>query len=324
MIIFSENFNLLLTAAGALICLLPLLFLETNSAKFLGNLTLDGERVNRNPILLAFLFLVIVPITDLLLDIPARVTLYFFPVETCSKGLIDGRNIVRLTDIEKLLFLTAMVIQSSVWFLPNSTDLSTLGVIYICTSNCSTILLLGPLLVFFQRSTTSFTGLRVFLVLFTGILGYLFTSMCRILAFNLYGNEIFENTGRALLYISGAGYSLLILMCVLNYTYQKLGTSSARRIFFKWLRNPTFKWRVTDDAIPFISNDNSELYTSYIPALHMISSMLLTVGRTYEAFEKDGSSHGMTRIIISLVGQILVLVVELRIRKNEITRGLVR
>ena len=324
MITFTENLNILITIAGASVCLLPLLFLGTNSSEILGNLTFEGERVNQHPILLAILFLVIVPITDLLLDIPATVTSYFYPVETCSKGIIDGRNIFRLTDIEKLLFLTAMVIQSSIWFIPASTDLSTLGVISICTSNSCTILLLGPLLVFFQRSTTAFTGLRVFVILVSGILGHLLSSMCRILVFHLYGHEIFKNTGQALLYLSGAGYVILIVMCVLNYAHQRLGTSAARIIYFKWLRNPTFKWRVTDDAIPFISNDNSELYTTYIPALHMISSMLLTVGRTYEALEKNDTSHGMTRISVSLVGQILVLVVELRIRKNEITRGLVR
>ena len=76
-----------------------------------------------------------------------------------------------------------------------------------------------------------------------------------------------------------------------------------------------------------ISIDNdSELYANYIPALHMISMFVIIVSGLYVGLvphEYQRMAYDRKNYIV-LCAEILILVVELRIRKNEITRGLVR
>ena len=74
-----------------------------------------------------------------------------------------------------------------------------------------------------------------------------------------------------------------------------------------------------------IDNDR-EMYTNYIPALHMVSCLIILFANssTYLADRDDLTEAIDKKNYIILIAEIIVLVIELRIRKNEITRGLVR
>ena len=73
------------------------------------------------------------------------------------------------------------------------------------------------------------------------------------------------------------------------------------------------------------NDDDINLYRNYIPALHMTSTLIIAFANIVAKYASNdnassaykGKSHAV------LIGEILVLVIELRIRKNEIARGLV-
>ena len=321
---FTENLNLIVTVVGAVGCLIPLTFLGPQSRHLMRDLSLEGKNVDLHPIILGFFFITIIPMTDLLLDVPRLITSYLCPVETFSKCSIESRSIVRLTDFERLLFLLGMANQSTIWFMPASTDLQTLGAVSICLWNCNQILLLGPILVFLQRCTTTYTERRTFVVLFSGTLGVFLRSSVGVLDMHTYDNAL-RITAEGLSFFSGAGYALLILICAVKYAWHHIGSPLKRQNTLAWLRSRTYKWRVSDVATPCSSSSDDELYSSYIPAVHMMSSALLASAAVNDKFsDRSMLTNHLVTVVISLASQILVLVVELRIRKNEIARGLVR
>jgi hypothetical protein len=85
---FTEEFNLLLTVIGATCCLVPLTFLGPNSKYVIRDLSEIGRNTDRHPILMGFLFVVIIPFADLLLNVPAHIASYISPVDTYSKSSI--------------------------------------------------------------------------------------------------------------------------------------------------------------------------------------------------------------------------------------------
>ena len=322
---FTEEFNLLMTVVGATCCLIPLTLLGPNSKHVIRDLSDVGKNTDRHPISLGFLFVVIIPFTDLLLNVPSHIASFLSPVKTCSKRSSETKSIVRLTDFERFLFLLGMAIQSSMWFLPSSTDIRTLGAVSICVWNCHHILLLGPILVFLQRCTTTFTGCRTSFILFTGCLSLAISSTFNVLAMDINFTAA-HITSDIFGLLSGAGYGLLTITCSVKYFFDLAGTPSKRRSLITWLEIHTYKRRVADAVMPSTtdSDSDSELYTNYVPALHMISSAMLAAAATHKRFTTMSPGSSLTSAIICLLAQILVLVVELRIRKNEITRGLVR
>ena len=68
------------------------------------------------------------------------------------------------------------------------------------------------------------------------------------------------------------------------------------------------------------------MYTNYIPAFHMLSSFTLIICAGFVAYRNTfyGVDVDDPRVYVTIAAEVLVLVIELRIRKNEIVRGLVR
>ena len=63
--------------------------------------------------------------------------------------------LVRLTGLERSLFVLGVAMQCLVAFVPMDDDY--LIILYHCTSNCSTVLTLCPILMFLERCTTTKT-----------------------------------------------------------------------------------------------------------------------------------------------------------------------
>ena len=124
--------------------------------------------------------------------------------------------------------------------------------------------------------------------------------------------------------VSGILFMGLILLCALKFCRSHLVTSDSRRkcteIISKLLR-PHSSTSLRHTA----PTGDSDLYTNYIPALHMLSSVIIAYALVTATFsrEEDAAHREERRHLIMLAAEILVLVIELRIRKNEIARGLV-
>ena len=324
----SQRINLTLGFISALLCLSPIIYLD-EAKNFPTDDTIAfkqtiGALVERSPSLLASFFVVLIPAADLLLDLPSKISSYW----NCSaKESNDTSVVVRLNDPERFLFMLGICIQSSVWFLPPSTDLRSLSIVYFCTTNASFLLVGGSILTFLQRCTETFSTLRATLITVAAVVGFPTMSLCNFVRYDNRTYHTLNAVGWFIAAIGGIVYASLILLCAFKYCRVKLLTASDRQALLTCLLRTFRRTGLETKGIKDNSADNdSELYTNYIPGVHMAAMLMVIV-----ASMAVGSTTGQNGIdayecrnYAIIVAEIVVLVVELRIRKNEIARGLVR
>jgi hypothetical protein len=324
----SQRINLTVGFIAALLCLMPIVYL--NEAK---NFPTDdtiafkitiGALVERSPSLLASFFVVLIPAADLLLDLPSKISSYW---NCLTKQSTDTSIVVRLNDPERFIFMLGIGIQSAVWFLPPTSDLSSLSIVYFCTTNASFLLVGGPLLTFLQRCTETFTTLRATIVTIAAVVGFTTMSLCNFVRYDNRTYHTLNAIGWFVAAIGGIIYASLILFCAVKYIRVKLLTQSDRQALCTWLLSPFRGSELGPKCEKDKIDDNdSELYTNYIPAVHM-AAMLMVIIASMSVGATTGQNTSLayeSRNYAIIVAEIVVLVVELRIRKNEIARGLVR
>ena len=329
MVLISGGNILLLLVSGALFCLAPLIFLDYGRKYAINDPIIEKSMLNEyggKQLLLASFFIAIIPAVDLLLDLPSRVVDQFWTPEKSSSRVIKT-EVVRLTEIERLVFIVGILLQSTICFIPASMDIALVSLVYNCTSNCSTIFILAPILKFLERCTTSFTALRALIIAITTVVSYGLITIAYFFRDDSYSYNVLKFTGVLFQAAAGLLYMSLIYLCAFKYCRQKICTASDRRCFC----NNVFSSCEAVLSLRWLrcrgSNVNDgELYTNYIPALHMMSSVFITIGTsifTLSTRANQAVSIASKNYIV-LLAEIMVLVIELRIRKNEIARGLVR
>jgi hypothetical protein len=286
--------------------------------------------------LLGSFFVIILPALDILLDTPAALKSFFDRNQSSSK--IPGVN--RLTDLERFLFIIGCGIQSTVCFLPSETDPLTVEMILIATNLVGKILVLIPILIFLERSTTTFTPFRSFLMVLFGVIGITMNSLFQLYALIQQG-EIYKVPRIGSIVSSTFSVAAIVIclctisICTIKYCHTHLATSMDRKILGGWfLKKVGSNQQVNERAFDLKRKDSynykdadDELYTNYVPALHMISLFIFIACNIAKTFRNpnivDFSSFSAIEWF-TLIGRMIVLITELRIRKNEITRGLVR
>ena len=316
---FQEGFYLTLIITGAIICLSPLAAINY----------LEFQATHNRAASMGNVLLILIPMTDLLLDFPSHFMSYFYPEQRTSNRQVKISVVIRLTDVERLLFMLGIAIRSTTYYMPRETSASVMFIIDDCTDNCSVLLTLGPILMFLHRCTTSFTHFRTSSLLITQIVGQTLMTMEYYCGSDRNLRGKLSIAGRSFNYISGLLYVLLISPCAMTYLKQKLGTSSARKTTISWISSLIKMSSKSIDLNNVKTEDNDcELYTNYIPALHMLSVFLIGFFNTLEVIyeDYDDLEHPTLSVIrnyVTLLAEVMVLVIELRIRKNEVTRGLV-
>jgi hypothetical protein len=318
-----EQINLAITIAVAVICLCPLATIDEHDN--FNEMTKRDSVVYNNASFAASFFVVLIPLTDLLLDYPSRIASFFQSVKDHRKTKAPSSVVIRLTDTERLLFIVGVAVQSTVGFLPASTSLSTMDLVHNCTGNLSVILTLGPILTFLQRCTITFTSTRCFIVLITAAIGLCAISFSY---FTRAKHEVHEPVilcGSFILVFSWLIYMVIIATCAVRYCWQKSSSYSDRKACFQWIVNPLKSLKAIQGKKDLSVDNDSDLYSNYIPALHMISSITIACANAYVSYSPSYSTTATyeNKNYAVLVAEILVLVIELRIRKNEIARGLV-
>ena len=329
MFVVKETANLTIIVITAIFCLIPL-FAISSSQLYHINGSNHSQRIagnihDRDVATTAPFFVILIPAADLLLDFRLHILAYFYP-DKVLKRPAEKPVVVRLTDFERLLFIIGVAIQSSVSVLPLTANLNTLSIVYTCTNNSSALLVLGPILVFLGRCTTTFSQFRIFIILFLAAIGLFFLTITHYFPTNSLLSEDMYVIGGIFVSASGLLYMVGVLTCALKCLYLNFGTEYARRFSIKWLGS----FFLTDSTTVFnvrksAYDDDINLYRNYIPALHMTSTLIIAFANIIAKYASNdnassaykGKSHAV------LIGEILVLVIELRIRKNEIARGLV-
>ena len=324
----SQKLNLLIAVAAALLCVTPLFSHQGHSPvkdNFEVTLVVDPP-LQRSSSILAPFFIVLIPVADLLLDLPLKVFTYLNP-EKLSAKCHKCSVVVRLKDIEKLVFMVGMGVQSSVWFLPSSLDVMFVGLVYSVTFGASMIIVLTPILTFLQRCTTTFTAFSATVITVTSSLGVVFFAVRYLVRNDHRSFLLLTHFGWSLCGFAAAAFMFLVGLCAYKYCHHKLQTTSDREALLAWLRNPFKKTSPPVKGYTNKATDNdSELYTNYVPAMHMISMVVIIISGIYVGLlpgEHQNLAHEIKNYTI-IVAEIMILVIELRIRKNEIARGLVR
>jgi cytochrome b subunit of formate dehydrogenase len=324
----SQKLNLLIAVVGALLCVSPLFSRQDHSSvknNFEVTLVVD-PLLQRSSSILAPFFIVLIPVADLLLDLPLKVFSYLHPEKSSAK-CHKSSVVVRLKDIEKLVFMVGMGVQSSVWFLPSSMDLAFVGLAYSVTFGASMIIVLTPILTFLQRCTTTFTTLSATAITVTSSVGVAFFAVRYFVRNDHHSFMLLTYFGWCLCGFAAAVFMLLVVVCAFKYCHHKLQTTSDRQALLVWLRNPFKKTSPPSKGYTNKATDNdSELYTNYVPAMHMISMVVIILSGIYVGVlpgEHQNLAHERKNYTI-IAAEIVILVIELRIRKNEIARGLVR
>jgi hypothetical protein len=282
--------------------------------------------VYHNPTILASFFIVLIPLCDLLLDYPSRIALLCNPVKVNQRAVTVTSVVIRLTDTERLLFIVGVAVQASVGFVPAENDTATLDLIYRCTNNVSVLLTLSPILTFLTRCTTTFTPARSLFVFTSIAAGLSMISISNFFPPSLYTLAHLHFIGSLVVTISWTAYCGLILMSAFSYLREKLSTKLNRQDslmrFLKLFGKAPPNTKNGDQIV----DSDSELYTNYIPALHMLASITIACANAAVSYSPSDnlSAIYLNKRYMVLLAEITVLVIELRIRKNEIARGLVR
>lgn len=331
----SCRVNLSIAAAGALCCLIPLFDLERASKYEADDSTafqeLTSTLLQRSPSLLACFFVVLIPAADLFLDLPSHIWSYLQNEEKSSMKIATVSVVLRLNDIERLMFMIGVCIQSCVWFLSNTADPSTLGKVYSSTTNASILLVLAPILTYLQRCTVTFTCVRTSFIVVLAVTGLILTTACNFVPYDAKAYRSYFLLGLTFSAFSGLVLSSCIFLSAFkysrdNYLWVSHQLSPLTGLLISNSSRRVIPIDIVNKSSSVTNCSDCELYTTYIPALHMTSVLAVIIANLSVNFF-SGSALAVAyekKNYVVLVAEIIILVIELRIRKNEIARGLVR
>ena len=323
---YSESLLLLISTVVGLFCLCPLFTINNeNIASVDSNvIPLVEALLDNRAASWASLFIVVIPIIDLLLDLPSHIESYFFGGGNHSKKCPDSLVVVRLSDIERFLFIIGVAAQSAAAFLPATTNVETLALVHRCTYNFSLLMVLSPVETFLGRCTSTFSHSLVSIVILTSSAAFFITTLSYYLEAGSSNRYALTLVGLLLLSVVGILNFGTACLCFYKYLWDgaKLSLIFQQchiKSLMKLLKGNSYMMN-TDVVLPNLKK--SELYTHFIPGLHMVSVLIIGFAHDYAPETQQNITY-QERHYVTLFAQVMVLVIELRIRKNEIARGLV-
>lgn len=313
----------LISVMGVIFCFIPLILLYSHYDRgyTTENIKYTGRDYHHSSLSVSF-YVAIIPLIDLLIDFYQHRWQWF--KEKIPDKEIGESNVYRLTDKEKFTFIIGMILQGIVYFIPTK-DYGTMIGVYDCTNKASSILLVAPLLYYLKRCTTTFTPLVTVIILIFLVSGLIMSSTKNFFRFDLpiyyrmcQSEKILIGSAAALFLVTGI--SSFYLFCIPKntaYCNRRFCRNSCMASIYDLLK-------VVKPKDILHTSDVGLVYTHYVPALQMIASIIIGVGNMLRSNVIGNSLSLSSCFYIVLIGEVMVLVIELRIRKNEIARGLVR
>jgi hypothetical protein len=338
---YLSDITLLIIIFGALMCLAPLLRLpstasydsfDDGSSSNITNSLLTSQFYRES--LTAGLFIVAIPTADLCVELSQ----YLFVLLTTrnSEDRVFSK-VVRLTNFERILFICGVIIRSAAIMVP--VHYKTIQLLFDCTNNSSTILMTCPVMVFFGRCTTTWTpSLTLFTISLTVVSNILETSSFFFETQTTMCTNLLTSS-QILVILAVVMVFSLTFLCFYKFMRIKIGprlreTCGAGKRTFP-IDDVAESMNVTEAAKNIESDKKplqvvviDELYENYVPGAHMFLAVI--VASTYvmsailrRAYPSLTSTIGGYENVLVLISAVSVLIVEYRIRGNEITRGLV-
>jgi hypothetical protein len=188
--------------------------------------------------------------------------------------------------------------------------------LYYSLTNFSTILSICPIVFFLERCTKLWTPLRSFLVISFVNLGSVIGSASY--CFDINGEEYYTLSMTASALIAAATFVLAVVcgLCVKDFFVY---LNRSRKTAFNRLSWASYIHKTFSQ-----SRGSSEFYKHYVPEIHTFALVAICVTNVAWYFIIDDVvSITSTFMCIQTAVAVVVFVVEIRIRQNEVLRGLV-
>jgi signal transduction histidine kinase len=338
---YLSDVSLWIIVFGSLMCLAPLLRLpgsasydsfDDESSSNITNSLLTSQFYRES--LTAGLFIVVIPTADLCVELSQN--LFVLLTTRNSEDRVFSK-VVRLTNLERILFITGVIIRSAAILVPVHDKI--LQLVFDCTNNSSTILMTCPVMVFFGRCTTTWTpSLTIFTISLTVVSNILETSSFFFEPQTIMCTNLLTSS-QILVILAVVMVFSLTFLCLYKFVRIKIGPrlrescATSKRTF---PIDDAAESKNDTEAVKNIESDKKplpvvvidELYENYVPGAHMFIAVV--VASTYvmstilrKAYPSLTSTIGGYENVVVLISAVTVLIVEYRIRGNEITRGLV-
>jgi hypothetical protein len=367
----AEKTILAITVIAAILCLVPLM-VNTGRATASSSPNTVEQSTSNNQLsstddawffetndflqsLSGFFYIVLVPVVDIMLEVPCwtmhlvaqyRTAASTTPASTTATSKQTSKTsktpthpqstIVRLSELERFLFIFGVAFISAASFLPihpetvnpnpntnpnpNPNPHLDAYQVYDCATNFSAIMTVGSLLSFLVRATTTLTPLRGVGVLVCVAVGGLADSYQYLFPPHSIHSQAMVTGGYVFFHLGACLFTLVCLTSALSLVRERsTGFTNTGRL-------ARFARYMYDICLAETGHGNpaqEDWYALYVPAFHMLSAFIIlwinAVGYSIST-DLELVFHFWTRATIA--SAIIVLVVETRIRKNEVTRGL--
>ena len=226
----------------------------------------------------------------------------------------DPIVIVRLTLIERSLFVVGVAMQSTVIF--SSTDAPNLLLLYRCSSNCSALLTISPILMFLERCTVTYSYPTTISVL-------LFTAVGAVCHSASYYYDSRSGEAKKFVFIGSVFFIFAAIIYVVTSIFCMIYYISNHK-----LRKGPNEWRIhganPQGGLKEIKVVD-EMFENYIPAAYIASGTMFVLLNAAWSWYLIDNGVDSARVNYAIIGiATWVLLVEYRIRNNEVERGLVR
>lgn len=238
-------------------------------------------------------------------------------ISSSVKHLCGKTSAVRLSPYERLGFVIGIASLSIFALATPAEGYEYKSVaLYYSLTNFSTILSICPIIFFLDRCTKLWTPLRSFLVIFFINVGSVIGSVSYCFAIN--SDEYYVLSMVASASIAAATLVLAIVCCwcvrdFLIYINRSRKTAFDKESWTKFLQKSLSQ-----------SHSSSDFYKHYIPEIHTFALIAICVTNVAWYFVIDDVVIvTSTFMCIQTAVAVVVFVVEIRVRQNDVLRGLV-
>ena len=244
------------------------------------------------------------------LCLPALLDLFaemYVALRTPTTGM-NGNNaltIVRLSMLERFVFIVGVVCSAFYFLIPLDWNVMVIYTVRRATVNLSHILLVTPLVIFFERTTNVFSPFFTSLIVFLLSLGGAIQCFVYDLAYDTMSRQNLNDAGSSIYLV---GYLLIIVACFWS--------------FFQFLLRQRSKADI--DGIGKQQLDPfQDFSTNHVPACHMVVlciGFFINIGWAVNNNPPPTTANALWTLL--LFATALVFVVEMRARQNEVFSGL--
>lgn len=219
-----------------------------------------------------------------------------------------------LTPLELLFFLLGSSTLSLIVFFPSYWPFKFTWIFYNCWANVSTILNASPILLYLHRSCASWTFTVTFTILISTCLSAVLNS-----AKYVEGFKILHHASIGFVIISTSIFVGTCIMALIRHIRRLNWKAIGHFTDAVLLHEGIFEGGNSDDFLTKLDF----IYTEIVPALHMISAIVIYAVTVTWYLTPAENVEGLTTFNWgTFVGTVCVLLIELNVKESAVQRGL--